>query len=91
MKITTVRHFRDKATEMFRSKDPILVLRRGEIAGIYFPYPVQTLPVEMKREMFITLTASIAKRFKQVGMTEEEILEDFESFRRGRRQNRRRR
>ena len=91
MKITTVRHFRDNATEMFRSKDPILVLRRGEIAGIYFPYPVQTLPVEMKRELFVTLTASISKRLKRAGITEEEILGDFESFRQERRQGHRRR
>jgi hypothetical protein len=91
MKITSVREFRDKATEMFRSHDPILVLRRGEIAGIYFPYPAQTLPVELKRELFVSLTADIAKRLKQAEITEEEILEDFESFRQGRRQSRRRR
>ena len=88
MRITTVRHFRDKATEMFRSKDPILVLRRGEIAGIYFPYPVDTLPVELKRELFVTLSASIAKRLKRVALSEEELLEDFESFRQKQRQSR---
>ena len=32
MKITSIREFRDKATEMFRSQDPILILRRGEVA-----------------------------------------------------------
>jgi len=91
MKITTVREFRDKATEMFRSKDPILVLRRGEVAGIYFPYPSQTLPVELKRELFAALTESIGKRLERVGMSEEEILEDFEKFRQKHRETRRRR
>jgi len=80
MKIATVREFRDKATQMFRSEEPILVLRRGEIAGLYFPYPHKTLPVELKRQLFEEITRSVAERLAQVGLEEEEILEDFEAF-----------
>jgi len=80
MKIATVREFRDKATQMFRSQEPILVLRRGEIAGLYFPYPHKTLPVELKRQLFEEITRSIAERLARVGLEEEEILEDFEAF-----------
>ena len=80
MKITTVREFRDKATQMFRSEEPILVLRRGEIAGLYFPYPHKTLPVELKRQLFEEITRSIAERLAHAGVQEEEILEDFEAF-----------
>jgi len=80
MKITTVREFRDKATQMFRSQEPILVLRRGEIAGLYFPYPHKTLPVELKRQLFEEITRSIAERLTHAGIEEEEILEDFEAF-----------
>ena len=80
MKIATVREFRDKATQMFRSEEPILVLRRGEIAGLYFPYPHKTLPVELKRQLFEEITRSVAERLAKVGLKEEEILEDFEAF-----------
>jgi hypothetical protein len=80
MKITTVREFRDKATQMFRSEEPILVLRRGEIAGLYFPYPHKTLPVELKRQLFEEITRSIAERLAKVGIKEEEILDDFEAL-----------
>lgn len=66
---------------MFRSKEPIVVLRRGQIAGLFFPYPAQTLPVEFKRELFVALTDRISQRLHQAGLTEEEILEDFERFR----------
>ena len=52
MKIATVREFRDKVTQMFRSEEPILVLRRGEIASLYFPYPHKTFPMELKRQLF---------------------------------------
>jgi hypothetical protein len=37
MRISTIREFRDKATGLFRSKDPVLVSRRGKLAGVFFP------------------------------------------------------
>lgn len=92
MRIASVREFRDKATSMFRSKEPILVLRRGQIAGLFFPYPAETLPVEFKRELFVELTDRIGQRLHKAGLTEEEILEGFERFRKkGHRAARRRR
>lgn len=91
MRIVSVREFRDKATAMFRSKEPIIVLRRGHIAGLFFPHPAETLPVEFKRELFVALTDQISKRLQAAGLTEEEILEDFERFRHEHRAARRRR
>ncbi len=38
MKVVTVRDFRDHATEMFRSKDVILVKREGMPAGCFLPW-----------------------------------------------------
>lgn len=40
----------------------------------------KTLPVERKRQLFGEITRSIAERLAQVGIQEEEILEDFEAF-----------
>jgi hypothetical protein len=37
MRISTVRDFRDRATTLFRSDDPILVTRRGKLAGVFLP------------------------------------------------------
>jgi len=45
----------------------------------------------LKRELFAALTESIGKRLERVGMSEEEILEDFEKFRQKHRETRRRR
>jgi len=36
VKIGTVREFRDNAAGLLRCKDPILVTRRGKLAGIDF-------------------------------------------------------
>lgn len=91
MRISSVREFRDKATALLRSRDPILVTRRGRLAGVFFPWPEATLPVEFKRELFSVLSAALSRQVKKRGLAEDEILDDFESWRKGRRETRRRR
>jgi hypothetical protein len=91
MKISTVREFQDDATGILRSKDPVLVTRRGRLAGIFFPRPETTLPIELKKELFAILSAEIARQIRERGLSEEEILADFESWRKKRREARSRR
>ena len=91
MKISTVREFRDKATGLLRSKDPILITRRGRVAGLYFPWPEGTLPIELKRDVFSILSNQVRREVKKKGLSEKEILEDFETWRKGRRATRSRR
>src|SRR5208282_2644132 len=85
MRISTVREFRDNASAMLRAKDPILVTRRGKLAGIFFPRPEATLPVELKREMFGILSAEVARQIRRRGLSEDEILADFASWRQAKR------
>jgi hypothetical protein len=85
MRISTVREFRDNASGMLRAKDPILVTRRGKLAGIFFPRPETTLPVELKREMFGILSAEIGRQLQKRGVSEEEVLEDFAAWRQAQR------
>lgn len=91
MKISTVREFRDKATGYLRSKDPILVTRRGRLAGVFFPRPEASLPIEFKRELFAVLTTEVARQVRKRNLKEEEIVADFESWRKRKRETRRRR
>ena len=91
MRISTVREFRDQATGLLRSKTPILVTRHGRLAGIFFPRPEVTLPIELKRELYDMLSRDIARELKKRGVSEDEILEDFEASRRKPRAARRRR
>jgi hypothetical protein len=81
MKIATLRQFRDQASRMFRSKDPILITRRGRLAGVFLPSLSETLPLEIKRDLFVQLTAAIARQLKSRGLTEDDVLEDFEAWR----------
>ena len=85
MKISTVREFRDNATGYLRSKDPILVTRRGRLAGVFFPRPEASLPIEFKRELFATLSSEIARQLRTRGVKTDEVLADFESWRKSKR------
>jgi hypothetical protein len=91
MKISTVREFRDNATGLLRSKSPILVTRRGRLAGVFFPWPESTLPIEFKKELFSVLSSEVSRQIKKRGLTEGEVLSDFESWRKQRRETRGRR
>jgi len=85
MKLLSVKEFRDSATKALRSKEPLIIMRRGEVAGIFFPTPLESIPFEFKKDIFITLTDSIKKKLQAQGVKEEEVLEDFERHRKTRR------
>lgn len=73
MKISTVREFRDNASGLLRSKDPVLVTRRGRLAGVFFPWPEGTMPIELKREVFSVLSGEVRRRsrsgvFRRTGL-----------------------
>ena len=85
MKLMSVKEFRDSATKALRSKEPLLIMRRGEVAGIFFPTPLESVPFEFKKDIFVTLTDSIKKKLLAQGVKEEGVLEDFERHRKARR------
>jgi len=84
MKVVTVREFRDRASEMFRSDDVILVTRDGAPAGFYLPWDTPELPVEVRREVFLRLSEQIGAQLKDEGASEQEVLGDFAASRRRR-------
>jgi hypothetical protein len=57
----------------------------------FFPLQKSSLPVELKHELFAMLTPEIARQIKRRGISEREVLADFENWRKGRRESRRRR
>jgi len=69
----------------------MLVTRRGRLAGVFFPRPEASLPVEFKRELFATLSSAIARQLQKRGLKEEEIVAELQLWRKGKRETRRRR
>jgi hypothetical protein len=84
MRIVTVRDFRDRASETFRSDDVILVTRDGAPAGFYLPWDTPDLPVEVRREVFLRLSEQIGTQLTEHGTTEQAVLNDFAASRRRR-------
>ena len=84
MKVVSVRDFRDKASEMFRSEDVILVTGDGAPAGFFLPWETPELPVEVRREVFQRLSEQIGAKLEADGVTEQEVLDDFAADRRRR-------
>jgi hypothetical protein len=84
MKVVSVRDFRDRASEMFRSEDVILVTRDGAPAGFYLPWDTPELPIEVRREVFLRLSEQIGTTLDAQGASEQEVLDDFAAGRRRR-------
>jgi len=89
MRITTARYFRQHASRLLRSKDPILFTQRGQLAGVFFPRPAESLPIELKRELFSVLSSEVARELKKRRISGKDVLRDFKSWRRNRRKARR--
>ena len=49
------------------------------------------MPLELKREMFGVLREQVRRQLAETGLAEEEVLDDFESWRKNKRAPRRRR
>ena len=84
IRVVTVRDFRDRASEMFRSDDIILVTREGRPAGFFLPWQAPDLPDDVRRAVFLRLTEEIAAQREARGVSEEDVLGDF-AAERGRR------
>lgn len=84
MKVVNVREFRDRATEMLRSDDVILIARDGLPAGFFLPWEDRELPTDARRQVFLRLNDQIGAQLKAQGVGEKEVLRDFAAQRRRR-------
>lgn len=84
MKLLSIKEFKDSASKALKSKEPLLITRRGEVAGIFIPAPLESIPLEFKKDIFAALSEFIKENLKAKGVSEEEILEDFERHRKTR-------
>ena len=83
MKVRSSREFQNDLAGLLQSKDPVVVTRRGKLAGVYFPYPCpqESLPRGVKRELFAIISSDIAGQLRKNGVREQDILRDFQLWR----------
>lgn len=86
MKVTSVREFRDKATAYFKAGEPVLVTKYGKVTGLYLPLEhAESIPLEVRKELLGKLGEYLSRTLEAKGIKEEEIIADFEVFKKGRR------
>ena len=75
-----------EAPDLLKGDEPILVTHEGRISGLYLPLgdPDQ-IPEDLRRDLVGVIGRYLAGALKTKGVREEEILEDFDDFRRRRR------
>ena len=85
MRTATVREFRDQATTLLKTAEPILVTRRGKIIGFFLPSSGSAVPLEIKRDLFYALTDGIRRLTRAKGLSEEALIAGFRATKPARR------
>ena len=86
MKTTSIRDFRTRLGELIDGHEPVLVTRHGKGAAVLYPLRApEKLPIEIRRKLFLDMTADIAKQLGTQGVTEQEIERDFANYQKRRR------
>jgi hypothetical protein len=85
VKVVTLRDFRDRATEMMRSNEVLLVTRDGKPAGFFLPWDRPDLPDDLRKGIYAELSGRVRSHLDEEGVREEDVLADFKTARRSRR------
>ena len=86
MKMAAIRDIQGEAASLFESEEPVLLTRDGKISGLYVPVAdPDSLPDDVRRDLAGAIGKHLSKLLEERGVTEEEIQEDFDVYRRSRR------
>lgn len=85
MELLSVRDFKAQVTRLLREKRNVLVLRNGRPAGYFIPWDDACADEQLRRAALETLMAALAREREARGVSEEEVMADFETFRKARR------
>ncbi|MGZ5441501.1 MAG: type II toxin-antitoxin system Phd/YefM family antitoxin [Thermoanaerobaculia bacterium] len=86
MKTASIRDFRNRIAELIDGDEPVLVTRHGKNAAVLYPlHDPKKIPLEIRRKLFLDMSASIANELDARGVTDEEIERDFAAFKKRRR------
>lgn len=89
MEFVTVRDFKANASKLMRQKEAAMVFRNGKPAGVFVPWDDINVEDEVRRAALKALTSRLARERSERGITEEEVLEEFATFKDNRRRRQR--
>ena len=77
-----IREFREKlSTYLLESDQPVAITRHGDTIGFYIP--ARRKRTEAEREALHDAALRLQKEMAAAGVTEDEIIQDFQRWRRG--------
>lgn len=86
MKVASVREFRNQATRLMKERELVFVTRHGKVTSILLPLKAPAeIPIELRRELLGQVGKAISSHLKARGVTERQVLREFETFRKRRR------
>lgn len=75
-----------QTTDLLKEKGPILVEEHGQTVGVLYSLAEpESLPMDVKRQLFVEFATRLGDELDARGVTEDEILRDFAEFRERRR------
>jgi antitoxin (DNA-binding transcriptional repressor) of toxin-antitoxin stability system len=75
-----IREFREKLATYLEGETPVAVTRHGQTVGFYIP--TRPKPTEADRAAFRAAREHVQAQLKALGVTEDEIVEEFKQLRR---------
>jgi antitoxin (DNA-binding transcriptional repressor) of toxin-antitoxin stability system len=90
MRVTGVREFRNRVPELVSGNEIVFVTKHGKLSGLLVPLgqPDQ-LPVELRRDLLERLGTAISRHLEERGVSERQVLRDFQSWKKDSRARRR--
>lgn len=92
MRVEGIREFRRRAPALLKGGEMVYITRHGRLSGLMIPLDrPEELPVELRRELLERIGAAVQRQLGRLGIREQDVLRDFERWRRRRRAAARRR
>ena len=86
MKTATIREFRSNIAELLAGDDSVLVTKHGRPAAVVYPLRnPKDIPIELRRKLYQTMAAEIARQLDAQGVPDEQIEREFAEYRKRRR------
>lgn len=86
MKTATIREFRSNIAELLAGEESVLVTKHGKPAAVVYPLGnPKTLPLEVRRRLYLAMAGEIAKQLDAQGLSDEQIEREFIEHRKRRR------
>lgn len=85
MKIASARAFKDHASQILHSEEPVFITHKGKATGVYISLESEALPQELRNQLLHQIVGEIESELAEKGITEEQVLAEFEAARQARR------